>query len=271
MSLNSFESLASYNEIKPVISTSVSMQWTYLVKFPDKEASEKQEIEVNFSSSDYIDEEVIYDIAGRTVVRRHPSSRPCPCSFRIAHTSRSWGTDIEALLSRRLLDTRINLSRWNRLVYDYSEKVSEVLLLLISLSVVGSSFIYFWSKRSLVGVSDLIGSDREIQIEALNAKVDAILTQIPTTEGIVAHFIGVLSGLIIGVFVIVLIGEKVNELRPGVPRSFILLTGKAQRAYDQSRKSTTRRWILWCLALAGNLAAGVAANYIFYALSSHTP
>ena len=271
VNLNSFDSLTSYNEIKPVISTSASMQWTYLVKFPDKEVPEKQEIEVNFSSSDYVDEEVVYDIVGRTVVRKHPSLRPGPCSFRIAHTSRSWGTDIEALLSRHLLDTRISPSRWNRLVYGYSGKVSEVLLWLIGLSLVGSSFIYFWNRRSLVGLPGLPSSDREIQIEVLNAKVDTILAQIPTAEGIVAHFIGVLCSLVIGVFSLIFIGEKVDKLRPRVPRSFILLTGEAQRQYAQFRKRTDRRWILWCFALVGNLAVGVAANYVFYALSSHSP
>lgn len=46
--LNSFGDFLAYKEVKPLISTSVHLSWIHLVKFRNKSAPEKQQIDISF-------------------------------------------------------------------------------------------------------------------------------------------------------------------------------------------------------------------------------
>ncbi len=55
--LNSIEEFETFNETKPVVSTSVHISWTFLVQFMDKKIPEKQEVELSFTATLSLDEE----------------------------------------------------------------------------------------------------------------------------------------------------------------------------------------------------------------------
>ena len=95
--LQSLEYLRAYTEVKPVVSTGVTLTWVYIVTFTHTSVPERQQIDVNIDT--FVDN------------TRHMTSRfPFPMaeinfryyephiSFRISYTARTWGADIENLL-----------------------------------------------------------------------------------------------------------------------------------------------------------------------------
>lgn len=94
VTLNGFDHLVHYNEKLPLISQAVHLTWTYVVKFRDKESFEKQEISISFITE--TENEISFDEDTKF------DSYHSFINFRIAHTARTWGADIEGLLTRHL-------------------------------------------------------------------------------------------------------------------------------------------------------------------------
>ena len=99
--LNSIEDLITYNEINPIVSRTLHLKWDFVVRFQDKKVPEKQRIQVSFVatgiSSELIDEQFL-SLGVPTYLRRTGGF----VSFRIEHTARTWGADIEALLTNHI-------------------------------------------------------------------------------------------------------------------------------------------------------------------------
>lgn len=54
--LNSIGDFLAYNEVKPLISIAAHLNWTYLIKFPNKAYPEKQIVTVSFRGHETIDD-----------------------------------------------------------------------------------------------------------------------------------------------------------------------------------------------------------------------
>ena len=110
--LNSLEALMTYNEVRPVIPRGLHMTWDFLVRFQDKEVAEKQSIDISFLTIDYERRKLgrlFLDQANAhfgalyyTKLSEMPSTGQGFANFRIEHTARTWGADLEALLSNHL-------------------------------------------------------------------------------------------------------------------------------------------------------------------------
>lgn len=95
VTLNGFEHLVHYNETLPIVSKGLHLTWKYLIKFRDKETFEKQEISVSFIA----DTDEIPSFDEDSDVRHYPMNN---VNIRIQHTARTWGADIEGLLSKHI-------------------------------------------------------------------------------------------------------------------------------------------------------------------------
>src|SRR5690606_18739310 len=95
--LNSFADFDSYNEVQNLNSIGAILTWTYLIQFKDKPAPEKQEVSVSIGVADHS--------RFRGYFSRHVTDEEShmiadsEISLVIKHTERSWGFDIENLLS----------------------------------------------------------------------------------------------------------------------------------------------------------------------------
>jgi hypothetical protein len=112
--LNSFEDFYAYNEVKPLVSDGLDLNWTYLIQFPNKTVPEKQNIDVTFSSEHHHRPPHVfieYERLGSGI------------SIQIQHTARTWGVDIDALLTGhlKLLEKQIPWSR--RIANKYSGQI----------------------------------------------------------------------------------------------------------------------------------------------------
>lgn len=127
--------LASYVETKQIVSTEVCLRWQYLILFNDKTTKERQEIEITFNTRPY------HNFRGNDGYIR----------IKIAHTARTWGKDMEAMLVNHIkgiIDNKAGLSHWfwqNRWNLAY---VLPALVVLLGLAV-GIWFLYKGSKAQL--------------------------------------------------------------------------------------------------------------------------
>lgn len=95
--LNSIADFQSYNEVRPVACLALHLSWVFLVKFNDKKHPEKQQIDLSFlggNAPPLIDEDT-------PVIMLHGSDAGY-IGYRISHTARTWGSDIDSLLSAHL-------------------------------------------------------------------------------------------------------------------------------------------------------------------------
>jgi len=88
--LNSFSDFTSYNEVRSVRSVAVHLNWVFLITFPGNQTPEKQEIEFSCQSA-----WSQYD----RMERNRPLGDHGYLGYRISHTARTWGADIEGLLA----------------------------------------------------------------------------------------------------------------------------------------------------------------------------
>jgi hypothetical protein len=116
--LNSFSDFAAYQEIKPLMSTGLHLSWTYLVQFQNKSFPEKQTIDVSFRAqpADGSDVRYINEVWSFPGIRQPY----LPAYIRIQHTDRTWGTDIEALLSGQIKTLEQAVSRARRFANEWS-------------------------------------------------------------------------------------------------------------------------------------------------------
>ena len=129
--LRSLDELVSYNEIKPIVSTGAYLSWQYLIKFNDKNVPERQEIEIAIISTSQdaptLDAPVMqFDWTKGGFVH-----------LNIKHTARTWGADIESLLSNHFNKTVRPIPKLN----EWFRKQRELVGKLASFLIVGIGFI----------------------------------------------------------------------------------------------------------------------------------
>jgi len=94
--INSVPELLSYNEVRPIVCVGLHLRWDYLLQFADKRTPEKQGIVVSYSSAE--SEEIRFDSDPESIDRVAVRHSRGVIQFRIEHTARTWGADMEALL-----------------------------------------------------------------------------------------------------------------------------------------------------------------------------
>src|SRR5690606_23841551 len=93
--LNSLEDFEHYTEVRPIVSERVELSLAYLVTFQGKNSPEKQEIDLSFSANPFAD----ITREDGIVIRRFRGPAFLGTYLRIAHTERTWGVDLESLLT----------------------------------------------------------------------------------------------------------------------------------------------------------------------------
>ena len=120
--LNTIQELLTYKETRPIISIALHLSWDFIVKFQDKEVPEKQKIQLSFiSSGNYVpdfDKNIFIVSSGRGVLESGI------INFRIEHTARTWGTDIESLLSNHIQHILKPISKIKQFIRKYHGFIS---------------------------------------------------------------------------------------------------------------------------------------------------
>lgn len=110
--INTLNEFLHFNEHRPLTTNSIKIVWTYVVTFPNKPTPEKQQIEIFISKrgpAPRRNQNIFNIIFSAPTLRREGVF-----SYKIYYTERTWGEDIDHLLSvqtDQILSTSSLLSR----------------------------------------------------------------------------------------------------------------------------------------------------------------
>jgi len=259
--LNSFDDLVAYNEVRPLLSVAIDLSWDYLIQFNDKKYPEKQGIDVRIWTA-----EAAYRRARRRqdeVVIVGSSESRSFFNLTIRHTARSWGMDIEALLTSHIQSLVIPNSIIKSFIKEHSGWIGAISGLSFFLgSVVG----VFWATENFVQ-SRLERIDLSLGAEEdLSSKIAIVAEYLVSGES-ARHYLLVgiflLGALIASIVVGGVIGAQVNSDEP----SFLLLTQGAKRNQQKQLKRMSNHWRNLALSIVISLMTNVMASYIFVYLT----
>jgi hypothetical protein len=260
--LNSLYDFQVYKEVKPLVSKAVTLSWTYLIKFRNKKFPERQQIDITFQArreTGYIE-----DGNGISFSSKHTASA---IRFQIAHTDRTWGTDIESLLNGQLSTFEKLDYGLRKFAYLHSGVIGFSAFVLLFLSALGAGFYATGGliEKYLAEAKRLAESNQHSS-ESLTKKLD-FLTDI-IASGFWTRYAFFLLGFVIlaliaSIFIGVMVGSSAGTVRP----SFVLLTQRSEDVRIVELRSYENDWMTFLAALAGTLLVAVIGNYLFFKLS----
>ena len=132
--IGSYEELVTYNEVKPIISEAVKLTWDLLIQFSDKDHPEKQVIEILVISS--VDRQTI-EANEIPIIFYRPNGE---FRINIEHTARSWGLDIESMLTNQIKSLINKENKYKLFARRYSNQISLGFAALFFLSCIIGAF-----------------------------------------------------------------------------------------------------------------------------------
>ena len=257
--LNSIEDLRHYSEIRPVVSEAVHLSWTFLVKFPGREIPEKQEIQVSVVTDV---NELVYDEDGPgSFVRSRPSEGVF--ALRISHTARTWGSDIEAMLTAQIETLLKSVPPWKVWVRKHSGRIGLCIGLLFATAAIVGAFASsqrFAAEQEAILLAALTdsGAAPAQLLERVNKVLETVIAGAWPRH---LFYSGVfLAGSIILAIVFgVWAGSAADNREP----SFLLLTPKSEKARTAALLKVQRAWLRFGASVAVSIVASVVGNILF--------
>lgn len=250
ITINDLDSFISYKEVKTVIPTAVTLSWIYLIKFPDKRTPEKQEIELSVVTPEMLDVDI--------------QKRGGLVQAEIRYTARTWGTDIEALISANIKELFEEQPKIKKILLNNSGQVG---LLIASIILVGSAFACLVVSNQFTNEMVNTVSNHLNSATTVSDKIDYIANHIASGEWIKFNlrsiiFLGIafVSSIFAGVWV-------TSCLESIVKPCFILFTEAAERNKIKVNKRNVKKWWVFGASVCVSILSGVAGNYIFQFLT----
>lgn len=253
--LGSYEELLTYNEVKPIISQAVRLTWDYLIQFSDKGHPEKQVIELNI-------------IAGSRTVEVNFIDSPWFASpnkgqihFNIDHTARSWGVDIENMLTNQIESLIKPDNKLKSFVRRHSSRISLSFAIIVFLTCIIGAFSITnnFIKKEIETVSSFVDSNKH----NIDEKVSYLTSYIASGSSS-QHYFKVGVFLLIAIIISIAFGTWIDETasRNSEP-SFLVLTRKAKLHRDAVIENMKNKWLWFFASLIISIVTGLLANYIF--------
>lgn len=218
--LNSIEDFQNHHEIKPIVSTQLHLSWVYLIQFQDKLVPEKQLIDLTFIMPS--DRHVV-QTSDRVMLPDYFYVKSGNVFFRIQHTARTWGTDIQSLLVNHLSNIVIEEKWYKTYIRRNSGKISFTIFVFLMLSTFYS--IYTSAKYLLNIETSQLANAKKLTL-AIDKKIDLMLNYIysnPWDRFLLASLAIIFTAFFISILAAILIESSTDTTEP----SFILLTDKS--------------------------------------------
>ena len=252
--LNTLAELESYRETRDVTSTQAHLSWTYLIQFPMRASPEKQDIEVSFYATDA---QIMPRRLGLALGSPFAIASTGHIEYRIKHTMRTWGADIEGHLTNYVSGKIERMSPLRKFVWKQSVPIAIFIALVFFVS---SMFMadaiqnryaadYWAALQPVLSASATVDEklDTLLKVTAQGAwqKYESSAS---TFKGIV----GLLA------FVIFFLTEKYADHRKP---SFVVLTDKAEKVFDKAIRKFERSYVkFW---------GSIVIAFVINVLSSH--
>ncbi len=261
--INSLEDFQAYTEVRPLISTGVSLSWSYLVKFKNKDVPERQNIDLSFRSG--ADDGIGAIVEDGIIIRKgyRRGWYRSGAFIRIEHTERTWGIDIESLLTGHIKGFMKSPDSKTNIIYKNSGPIGFIVGVLFFLGAIAGS-IYTSSQfiESYIEKLKLMTEKEVIQSDLLLSKID-FLIEIISTGAWPKFIFAVVAFVTLSAIASIFIGIYVSEKAENSPSSFVLLSKSAITNKTKVEERLSKSWHSFWVSIFSSIAAGLISNYIF--------
>lgn len=261
--LTSVEAFKCYSETKKQIPIGVKIIWDYLIKFPAKKLPEKQQITFSAQISPSKDKQskhprnkLEYYILSTIIGETERSS----LNYQIDHTERTWGDDIETIISNQVNEV-IRGSQFKDTLFNLSRLILVLMVFMFSTiypiyaDVSDTNKIMSEALTNYSALGDTVGST----INGVNKKLDHIASMIEIlgrrNENKVGIFLFIFGGPFFAIILLRLTRKDTY--------SFLVFSKESEKnrklKLEQERRST---WIL-IGSFVLSVLAGIIGNYSY--------
>lgn len=246
--LGSYDELTTYNEIRPVTTCAIQLSWVYLIQFKDKEVPEKQEIDIIITTQIY--KNATLDQTMDVLKQPYYNNS---ITYSISHTARSWGFDIDKLLSDHFETIIFKPTPFISWVRKFDNAIGTIFGLLMATGFLLG--MLFSSKNSEKQSLELIKNTYD-----LNGKLNHIITEITSTNSSSIKFVIFLLGAML---ISMLFTVFVTKLCNIYPNSYIILTRVDQTSLAKNKRKENTYYLKLLGTLIAAISLELVANYIY--------
>ena len=256
--LNSYDDFQTYSEVRPIVVTQAHLSWSFIVKFQDRDHPEKQEIDLSFFTSAPgaialgESEDVAFIPISRFLSGGH-------IAFRIRHTARTWGADIESLLRGHAKHLVLPQSPTREFTQKHSGKIAVLVALSFFVATIGACF--FTAERLAIEQLKLV-ADLLQTPNALDLKLNKLL-ELAAAGFWGKYFFSVFVFVIFAFVASILLGIWAETSADTKRPSYILLTRKSDQVKIELDHKYKFKWWSFLGSIAFSLTTGVVSNILF--------
>jgi hypothetical protein len=264
--LNSLEDFKGYAEVRPLTVDQVHLSWSYLVQFQDRDHPEKQVIEMSFVSKESRNM-ILLNSDDSPFVNYSRFSNSGYISFRIEHTARTWGADLESLLCGHIKHILLPESKKRVFVRKHSGFIA---FFLATMFFVSSIFACFYSAGQISEEQLSILAPILVDSVNINLKLNSLINF--TASGFWGKFFfSVFVFIIVSLITAIFLGSWASSSGDTRKPSYILLTKKSEQYKVLAEARYNRQWKSFIASILVSITTGVIANVIFTSYWSITP
>lgn len=263
----SIESFVAYSESLNLISTDVNFKFGILVHFPKKDIPEKQEIDIDFFTTE-------------KELRGYPSSIASLVLFQkkvsgivlveVNHTERTWADEILKLIENSLDNIIIKDPTSKKIIRSILSPINfdnvffGIILLIPIYILIGIQT----KKRDNDGMSKYLDvlENSNLDITSLHQKLDIVSSHLLTRNTAATNSLSQNIIVYIGLLILLSILIYIINLFTKTPDSFIVLTKATSQYQEEVLKNHKSK--LWIASILGTVLLGLIINYIFGFLQS---
>jgi hypothetical protein len=189
--------------------------------------------------------------------------------YRIQHTARTWGVDIDSLLKGHLETLRLSLSKIQIDLNRFSNAIASAIGVFLFLAALACSYVFFLGFNQSIQRGANLSIKNSEDISSIISRLDYIIHRFSSPEGLL-FFVSILGFLILAAVVSIWSTTKIRRALYSHPPSALLLTEKARELHNQKKLSLRNSWhgVVW--AGLASLALGLVSNFIFWYLFSRS-
>ncbi|MGE6571133.1 hypothetical protein [Psychrobacter namhaensis] len=263
----SIESFVSYSESLNLISDGINLKFGILVHFPKKDIPEKQEIDIDFSTTENDLHGYPRSIINLVLGRKKVSG---VILVEVNHTERTWADEILKLIENSLEDITIKEPVGKKIIRSALAplNIDNVFFAMFLLIPVYVLLIIQTRDKANNDISKYLTvvEKNSMDIQALHQKLDIISNHLLMRDTATTNSLS--QSLLIYLISLIFLGILIYVINLFIrtPDSFIVLT-KASAQYRQEVLKKYRNK-LWVASIFGAICLGLIINYIFNFLQS---
>lgn len=261
--LNTIEAFKTFSESLSLISTDLNFKFGILIHFPNKQIPEKQEIDINFSTS--TNEKRYYARSIFDLALRNKEYTSGIIAVELNHTERTWADDMLAIIENSFNEIWIkesNLKKITRSIFSFIRLDSSFFTMIFATLFMIVLLVNIGEHESLQNVKYLDTLEKAPKdMNTLHQKIDFVANNLTTNSNILNSSLIKDFGVFVGITVlffafIYIVQEFINP-----SKSFVVLTNRTVEYKTEILNSHKNK--IWALSIVGTIVLSIIANYIY--------